>query len=114
MAKFFDEYKDNRPEGESDGDLGAFLSGKEKEVLIEEGTAFAITGITSSETKYGPRWILQVTIEDEPRALGFAKGKVPSRDRMLVALSTHLTNGGEIPMTKIVLNGRSQVLVDAE
>ena len=113
MGKFFTDYKDERPEGE-DGERGPFLTGKEKEVLIEEGTAFAVTGVMSANSTYGPRWVAQIDIEGESRALGFAKGKVFSRDRMMAALAEHLSNGGEAPLVKIVLNGRSQVLVDVE
>jgi hypothetical protein len=111
MGKFFEGYKDDRP----DTDQGEFLSGKEKDVLIEEGTPFEVNGISGPvKTKFGERWVMQASIEGEPRALGFAAGKVPSRDRMMAALHQHLSAGGEPPIVKIVLKGKSQVLVDAE
>lgn len=104
---FFDEYKD---QGSGEG----FLSKAEKDLMIEEGVGFSVTSVSSANTQYGPRWVLGIEVEGEPRLIGFSKGKVFSRDRMLTALSDHLDNGGEPPEVKIVLNGRSQVLVDAE
>ena len=109
-GKFFTEFKDER----DDGDSSAFLSAAEKQLLIDEGVAFPITSVSSANTQFGPRWILGIEVEGEPRMLGFSKGKVFSRDRMLVALEAHFDNGGEPPEVKIVMNGRSQILVDAE
>lgn len=107
MSGFFDEYQDDTPNGG-----GSFLTGKEKELLIDEGVVFPIVSVTSATTKFGPRWIVGIELEGESRAVGFSKGKVFSRDRMLTAMQAHLDNGGDPIETKIALNGRSQVLVN--
>jgi hypothetical protein len=108
-AGFFDTYEDEGFDG------SAFLTKAEKEVLIEEGVAFPVTSVHAAESKFGPRWIVGVEIEGEPRLVGFSRGMVFSRDRLLVALEDYLAeDGAEPPECKITLVGRSQILGPAE
>lgn len=103
---FFDTYRD---EGG-----GQFLSAEEKELLIDEGVAFPVTSVASSESEFGPRWVVGIELEGEPRLVGFSRGKVFSRDRLLEALQGYLAEeGAEPPELRIVMNKRSQLLVSA-
>lgn len=82
---------------EDEGGSG-FLSKAEKEVLIEEGTAFPVTAVGEpyeNEFKGVVKLRRNVTIdiEGEPKKLGFAlgdsSGEETSRDRELAALATY-------------------------
>jgi len=119
MADFFEKYnaaeqKRNEERKKDEGESN-FLSSAEKQVLIDEGIGFPVLEVKRVKTQYGDRWVVGIELEGESKLLGFgAGGPVKSRDRMMEALVGHLANGGEPPVVKIVLNGRSQVLVDAE
>lgn len=108
MANFFDTYTDVRDDGES-----TFLSKEEKQLLINERITFPITTVSSTTTEYGPRWVVGTEIEGEPRMIGFSKGKVFSRDRLLAAIEKDLEDGGDPAEVYIKQVGRSQILKDA-
>jgi len=109
MAGFFDGYEDENP---NSGDSN-FLTAGEKQLLIDEGASFPITSVDSTTTQYGPRWVLGIEVEGESRMLGFGKGKVFSRDRLLAALKDHFEKGGEPVEVRIEMSKRSQIIVDA-
>lgn len=110
--KFFNEYKDERDDGDQGG--GSFLSKAEKELLVEEAVPFPILSVSKTTTQFGVRWMIGTELEGEPRMIGFSSGKVFSRDRQLAAVEAWLNEGGAAPVVKIVMAGRSQILVDAE
>lgn len=110
-ARFFDGYTD---EHSDTGTGGEFLTAEEKELLIEEGVGFPILSVGKADTKFGERYMVGTELEGEPRMIGFSTGKVFSRDRALDAIKLWLETGGAAPVVKIVISGRSQLLVDAE
>jgi hypothetical protein len=95
---FYDEYKEIG---------GNWINSDEKNVMIEEGIPFEITAIQHDEAnKYGPRFVATVVVpnpetgDEETRSLGFPKGTVESRDRMIVAMEEYL--GSDKPEPLIV------------
>lgn len=111
---FFDTFKDTG---------GKYLKEAEKDVLMENGIAFEITGLVFDEqNKYGARWVAQChgpdpsseTIEEGDYNISFPYGTVESRDRMLSEMSKYLEREDAEPvMVKLTLKGRSKVLVPA-
>lgn len=116
MGKFFDEYEDDTPQEDNKFETGgAFLTAGEKDLLIREEVGFPILAVRSGETKHGLRWYVDTEIEGEPRTIGFGKGgKVVSRDKQLAAIQAWLKEGKQPPVVKIVKDGMSHVLKDAE
>ena len=112
---FFDGYKDK-------GAGGRFLSKADKDVLIENGVPFKITGLTwDPENEHGPRFIAFIVVpdvetgEDEERKVGFPVGTgVSSRDDMLRAMKDFLDEGGDPVTVKLEKPGRAIFLVNAE
>lgn len=82
---------------------GSWINSDEKQDMIEKGIPFEITSVQDDDAnKYGPRFIAVVeapnvqTGDVETRNIGFPKGTVESRDRMLLALQKYLAeNEGE-------------------
>ncbi len=106
---FFSEYKEVG---------GNYVKAEEKQVLMDNGIPFQIVDIVvDDENKYGPRFIAKVLLpnvetgEDEERAIGFPKGTVESRDRMLNQMSSYLERDDAEPvMVKLEQIGRSIII----
>jgi hypothetical protein len=111
---FWDEYQDIGG--------GSWISAEEKAVLAENGIPLTVTGVVEDdENKYGARFVVKFdapdpeTGETEAKQIGFQKGTVESRDRMLRQLMGYLSNGADEPVVvKIAKVGRSYVLQNAE
>lgn len=93
---FFDNYKEIG---------GNWISSDEKQALIDGGIPFEITAIQHDDAnKYGPRFVASVvapnpeTGDEEERTIGFPKGTVESRDRMLLAMEEYLAGDGDEPV----------------
>jgi|SoimicmetaTmtLAB_FD_contig_123_576_length_19919_multi_3_in_0_out_2_16 hypothetical protein len=110
---FWDQYQDLGG--------GGWISAEEKQVLAENGIPLTVTGVVDDdENKYGARYVVKLsapdpeTGEEEAKQIGFQKGTVESRDRMLKQLQGYLAGGGEEPVVvKIAKVGRSYVLQNA-
>jgi hypothetical protein len=90
---FFDTYKEIG---------GNWINAEEKQEMIDKGVVFEITGIMHDDAnKYGPRFVASITAPNlqtgdaEERSIGFPKGTVESRDRLILALEEYL-NGDEV------------------
>lgn len=115
---FFDEYTDTGKWN--------FVGKEEKEVLIKERVAFVpekIVEVESKDPKFSDQYVIFTRLpgdEDEVRALGFGKGTVESRDRLLSALAGYLeriedgTETDPAPSLYIERIGQSLVLKNAE
>lgn len=119
MGKFFEDFEkaeeERRRAIKESGGGAVFLSKAEKELLISDGVAFRITNVKQEpENKFGPRYVVTVELEGESRKVGFGKGSVFTRDRMLEYIKEMLDAGAEPPTMKIELDGRSQMLVEVE
>lgn len=112
---FFDNYKDL-------GGGGNWVSGAEKQQLIEGGIPFEITGVQEDDANiHGPRYVLFCNIpnfetgEPEERKMGLQKESVPTRDAMLAAMKEFLETEGNAPVkVKLTKPNRAQLLVPAE
>lgn len=113
---FFDNYKDL-------GGGGRFLSAADKQVLIENGVPFKITGLQFDEhNEHGPRFIAFVLVpdvesgEEEERKIGFPVGSgVGSRDSMLEAMKEYFDGKDSEPVVvKMEKPGRAIFLINAE
>jgi len=106
---FFSTYVDDSPGG------GTWISGDEKEKLIESGDAFDITAVDIDPgDKYGERFVLDVVLAGEARKIGFQTGTVDSRDRMLGAMAEFLAaNAGSQVRAKLAASGRSTLVTAA-
>jgi hypothetical protein len=110
MASFRDKYPDLGG--------GNWVSGDEKDVIIEQGIPFEITSVQDDDAnKYGPRFVLQVVLpnpetgDEEDRQIGFAKGTVESRDRDLTNLKSFLADDeAEKVLVKLTKVGNAQIL----
>lgn len=108
-AGFFAEYKEVG---------GNFVKADEKQVLMDNGIPFQVIDIVvDDENKYGPRFIAKVLLPDpetgEPaeRAIGFPKGTVESRDRMLNQMGAYLERDDAEPViVKLEQVGRSIII----
>ena len=87
---FWDEYREVG---------GNFIKAEEKAVLMEEGVPLKVVSVIDDEgNRFGPRYVVKVIVPDaetgdpegEERAIGFPKGTVDSRDRMLSQLEGYL------------------------
>jgi hypothetical protein len=97
---------------------GSYISADEKAALIENGVTFQILGVVEEKGgKYGDRYILKVSVanpltgEDEDRNLGFGQGTVPSRDRMLEALTGYLGSDDAEPVFVTLEKAGQAVLI---
>lgn len=106
---FFDEYVDDSPGS-------VYVSGPEKEALLESGTIFNITGVTfDPEGGYddNDRYVLDIVLNDEQRKLSFQAGSVDSRDRMLANMAEFIERSGETVAVKLTQQGRSTLITAA-
>lgn len=111
---FWDEYQDIGG--------GSWVSAEEKAVMAENGIPLTVTAVVDDdENKYGPRYVVKFvapdpeTGEEEDRQVGFPKGTVESRDRMLKALQGYLAGDEKEPVVvKIAKIGKSYVLQNAQ
>lgn len=107
---FFDNYK-------STAEGGKYLSGDEKQVLIDNGVVFDITALTwEPENQYGARFVAFVTIppangDGEPMEakIPFPFGtNVDSRDNMLKAMQEYFDKEDAKPVSvKLTKVGRA-------
>jgi hypothetical protein len=106
---FFDTYVDDNPGG------GTWISGDEKEKLVESGDPFDITAVSLDPgDKYGERFVLDVVLNTEARKIGFQTGTVDSRDRMLSSMAEFLEeNAGSQVRAKLTASGRSTLVTAA-
>lgn len=110
---FWDEYQDIGG--------GSWISAEEKAVMAENGIPFTVSAVVDDdENKYGERFVVKGLVpdpetgEDAERQVGFPKGTVESRDRMLRQLQGYLQGEGAEPVVvKIAKIGRSYVLQNA-
>lgn len=110
---FWDQYQDLGG--------GGWISAEEKQVLAENGIPLTVTGVVDDdENKYGARYVVKLTApdpetgEEEAKQIGFQKGTVESRDRMLKQLQGYLQSDDSEPVVvKIAKVGRSYVLQNA-
>lgn len=110
---FFDEYKEVG---------GKFVGAEEKEVLMSNGIPFQVVDVIDDDTnKYGPRFIANVLLPnpedgtEEQRSIGFPKGTVDSRDRMLSQMQEYLGRTDAQPVVvKLEKVGRSIIVRNAE
>lgn len=103
---FFDQYED-------EGGDKTYVTSAEKATLIENGTAFTITGVEFQKGqgyKGGDRYLLQIVLEDENRKLSFGTGTVDSRDRMLGAMSEFAADNDLSEVVRIEKVGAAEVL----
>jgi len=110
--EFFQTYVDDTPyEG------GDYVTGEEKEELLKSGKSFAIRNVTLEPTggyKDTERFLLDITLEDVERKLGFQTGSVDSRDRMLAAMADFLAaNPGKTVQARIEAAGRATLVTAA-
>lgn len=110
---FFDEYKEIG---------GNWVSADEKQVLMDNGIPFEIQDVVEDDhNQYGPRFVAHVLLpnpetgENEERVIGFPKGTVESRDRMLSQMQEYLERDGdkEPVMVKLEKVGRSIIIRNA-
>lgn len=99
---------------------GAWISGAEKDTIIEQGIPFVITGVVDDDAnKYGSRFVLNVNLPNpetgdvEERKIGFKKETVESRDRMLLAMQKALAEGELIEPTKLTKIGNAVLIKKA-
>jgi len=112
---FWDQYQDLGG--------GGWIGAEEKQVLAENGIPLTVTGVVDDdENKYGARYVVKLkapdpeTGEEEDKQIGFQKGTVESRDRMLKQLQGYLSlpaGEGDPVVVKIAKVGRSYVLQNA-
>lgn len=106
---FFDEYVDDSPGG-------VYVTGDEKDALIEAGTVFSITGVTfEPEGGYddNDRYVADIVLNDAERKLSFQAGQVDSRDRMLASMQEFIARTGDAVSVKLTKQGRSQLITAA-
>jgi hypothetical protein len=106
---FFDEYVDDSP-----GSI--YVTGVEKEALIEDGTIFTINAVAfDPEGGFDDedRYVADVTLADVERKISFQAGKVDSRDRMLASMADFIERTGESVTVKLTQQGRSQLVTAA-
>jgi len=97
MAGFFDDWK-NKHVG-----MSGYVSAEERDKIIENETVFQITDVVlEPEAKYGPRFLLSIFLEGEPRKLTFSSTAVPSRAGMLTDMVDYFANG-EAGLTMVTL-----------
>jgi hypothetical protein len=115
---FFDEYQDLGG--------GGWMKADEKQVLMEQGIPFQVIDVVDDPTNTyegapSPRYVVVALVPnpedgtEEERKLGFPKGTVESRDRMLVQLAEYLQReDAEQVIVKLEKVGRSHVLRQAD
>lgn len=100
---------------------GNFVKAEEKQVLMEGGIPFQITGIALDEdNSYGPCFVATVLLpdpengEEAERSIYFPKGTVESRDRMLKQMMEYLDGeDADAVMVKLEKAGRSILIRQA-
>jgi len=99
-----------------DGAGAKFLTGDEKDALAESGEAFDIVGASKGSSKFGPRYVVRVILENgDERAISFATESVESRDRMLDAMIEYLKDeNADLPHVRLEKVGRSVLIRSAE
>lgn len=106
---FFDEYVDDSPGS-------VYVTGDEKDQLIEAGTIFTITAVTfEPEGGYddNDRYVADILLGEAERKLSFQAGTVDSRDRMLASMQEFLARTGEGVEVKLTKQGRSTLITAA-
>lgn len=108
---FWDEYEEP---------TGSWVKAAEKQVIIENGIPFEVTGVTEGEYQGESRYVVEALLpnpetgDPEERIFGFGKGSVESRDRMLSQLREYLKqDDAEKVVVKLEMAGRSQLLRQA-
>jgi hypothetical protein len=114
---FFDEYVDIGG--------GSWVKGPEKQVLMDNGIPFQVTAVVDDDTnsyegQASPRFVVVALIPDpetgseEERKIGFPKGTVESRDRMLSQMAEYLEReDADAVIVKLEKVGRSILLRQA-
>jgi hypothetical protein len=97
---------------------GQYLSGPEKDVLLESGQEFSILAVSGpAATGYEgkSRFVLEVEIEGEVRLLGFDAGTVRGRDKQFLALQDFIEeNGAPEDQFRLTKEKRSWIIVSAD
>lgn len=110
---FFDNFQD--------AGGGNYVAADEKDVLIENGIPFKVTGVVfEEEGKFGDRYVIRIDLpnpengEEEERLMSFGAGSVESRDRMLRAMMAYLEDAdAEPPEVKLEKIGRAVLIRNA-
>lgn len=91
---------------------GSWVGAEEKAELISAGTVISISDVIyDAHNKYGPRYVVKFTLDDELRSIGFGAESVESRDRMLGALADYIAaNEGYTEDVVMVQKDRSVIL----
>lgn len=107
MPGFFDTFDDEY--------AGAFVKKEEKDALISTKAVFTVNSVNlrigGGYQGKGDQYVLGITLDDEPRSIGFAAGGVPSRDRMFDALAEYLATEGAEPVEVFLEKDGQSVLV---
>jgi hypothetical protein len=107
---FFGTYVDDNPGGGGQ----QYVTGGEKDALLESGDAFTIVGVKFDEKggyDNADRFVLDVILAGEERKLTFQAGSVDSRDRMLAAMAEFLdANAGATVNAKLEASGRATLV----
>jgi hypothetical protein len=91
-----------------------FVGKDEKADLIADSVPLTVVKVFSTESQYGPRYILVVQLDGEERAIGFGKGTVQSRDSMLAAMEAYLEGESVEPIVvKLSQAGRATIITEA-
>jgi hypothetical protein len=107
MPKFFEEY--------TDAGGGNWVMKEEKAELIKDKTPLKVQSVGYGESKFGPRYVVNVELDGEERSLGFNEGSVQSRDAMLKQLQEYLKRDDAEPVTLVLVQrGQAVLLEDAD
>jgi hypothetical protein len=110
---FFGTYVDDNPGGGG----GQYVSGPEKEALLDSGESFTIVGVKFDEKggfDNADRFLLDIILAGTERKLSFQAGSVDSRDRMLAAMAEYLdANAGATVNARLEASGRATLITAA-
>jgi len=104
------------------GGGGAFLTGADKNELMENGIVFPIIGVERRSNPFeddSEQYLVRIILEDDEaddgeaeKILSYTVGAVESRDRLCERMATWLDDSSnDPPLAKLNKVGRSQILV---
>lgn len=108
MADFWDTFEP--------GPVGTYESARD---LAKAETVMFVRGVTRvDEGKFGPKFVAEVVLQDETgtpidRLVSFTIGRVGSRDRVLSAMATALSEGSDPIKARLTLEGQSVIISQA-
>lgn len=103
------------------GSTGSYIGEDEKNAIAGDGMPFSVIAVVREADPFNPggeRHVLTVLLPDDPeeeRLMAFNIGRVESRNRMLDAMVTWLSDpSNEPPVVKLEKVGKSWVLRPAD